>query len=60
MTPRETRERVLRALERGPLYIGALPLIVNAAPAQVEAAVRELKRQGRVSRDIHGTVTRAA
>lgn len=56
MTPAETRKRVLRALERGPLYIGALPLIVGAAPAQVEAAVRELRRQRRVTRDAAGTV----
>ena len=56
MTPRETRERILRAIRPGPLYIGALPIIVDAAPAQVEAAVRELVRQGKVTRNLQGTV----
>lgn len=47
----------MHALRRGPLYIGALPLVTDLAPAQVEAGVRELARQGKVTRDIHGTVT---
>jgi len=58
VTPRETRELIMRALARGPLYIGVLPLIVGATPAQVDAAVRELARQKLVTRNVAGTVER--
>ena len=50
MTGRELR--ILRALARGPLYEGALPIMLPGAnnSAQIRAALRSLERQGYVER----------
>jgi hypothetical protein len=50
LAPREARERVLRALARGPLYEGAVPMMANLSEREGDRALRELQRAGRIER----------
>jgi DNA-binding IclR family transcriptional regulator len=45
-------ERILRALERGPLYEGVLPAIVGTSPAHARRVLRHLQTAGHVARDL--------
>lgn len=49
MTEGELEVRIVRALTRGPLYLGALPLIVDAHRIPVEKVTRDLRDRGAVT-----------
>lgn len=57
MTPAEMRRHVLRHLDKGPLYVGALPVVTGLSEAQVYATVRALTKAGQATRNAQGTVT---
>lgn len=49
------QERILRALARGPLYEGVIPLVVGTTPAHARRILRHLRTLGHVRRDDAGT-----
>ena len=56
MTDAELQVRILKALGKGPLYLGVLPLIVDAHEIPVRKAVRELAKRGAVTVNAEATV----
>lgn len=46
-----TRQRIIRALERGPMYEGGLRLVVGAPPDFYDA-LRTLRTNGAIVRDL--------
>jgi hypothetical protein len=46
-----TRLRIVRALQRGPLYEGALRLVLNRPP-DFDRALRTLQANGAIVRDL--------
>lgn len=47
--------RIIRALERGPLYEGVVPLVVGTTPAHARRILLHLQTLGHVTRDAEGT-----
>lgn len=52
MSTTATVERITRALERGPLYEGALYLVIDASPAHIRRALAHLQTRGVIERDL--------
>lgn len=50
MTPAAVRDRIVRLLERGPLYAGGLELMVGCPGNELRPALRQLVAAGRIER----------
>lgn len=48
-------QRIIRALGNGPLYEGAIPLVVGTTPAHARRVLRHLQTLGHVTRNAEGT-----
>ena len=50
MTREQVKARIVAALQSGPLYFGALPLIVGATEQEIRGALADLHVESRVER----------